>query len=495
MIPVIISGGSGQRLWPLSREGFPKQFHRLASENSMFQDTLLRLSAEQYSRPIVVCNESHRFIIREQLAGMAMAADAILLEPCARNTAPAITLAAMQVIARGRDDVMLVSPADHLVRDRDAFDRTIAVAKTQAEQGNIVLLGVEPTHPETGFGYIQAERGDRALQSPAAYSVKSFKEKPDAETAERWLASGEYLWNAGVFVFRASVYLEQIRHFVPEVYEACAKSLENAEYDFEFVRIAPESFIKSPSISIDHAVMEKTRLAKVVTLASDWNDIGSWSALWEAGEQDSNCNVVSGDAVLHNTKNSLVYSHSRLVATVGLEDLIVVDTLDAVLVMKRDQAQDVKKIVTQLKQQLRPETLNHREVFRPWGSFDSIDSGERYQVKNVVVKPGEKISRQRHNHRAEHWVVVSGTAEVTCNDRVFVLTENESTYIPIGAVHQLANPGLIPLVVIEIRSGSYLGDDDIHRLEEAVFDIAVGVEQERRQVRRMVADKADRVAS
>ncbi|WP_052481231.1 mannose-1-phosphate guanylyltransferase/mannose-6-phosphate isomerase [Gilvimarinus agarilyticus] len=495
MIPVIISGGSGQRLWPLSREGFPKQFHRLASENSMFQDTVLRLSAEQYSRPIVVCNESHRFIIREQLAGMAMAAEAILLEPCARNTAPAITLAAMQVIARGCDEVMLVSPADHLVRDREAFDRTIAVAKVQAEQGNIVLLGVEPTHPETGFGYIQAERSDRPLQVPAAYAVKSFKEKPDFETAERWLASGEYLWNAGVFVFRASVYLEQIRHFAPEVYAACEKSLKNAEHDFEFVRVAPESFIKSPSISIDHAVMEKTNLAKVVTVASDWNDIGSWSALWKAGEQDSNCNVVSGDAMLHNTKNCLVYSQSRLVATVGLEDLVVVDTPDAVLVMNRDQAQDVKEIVTKLKQKLRPETLNHREVFRPWGSFDSIDSGDRFEVKNVVVKPGEKISKQRHNHRAEHWVVVSGTAEVTCDDKVFLLTENESTYIPIGAVHQLANPGLIPLVVIEIRSGSYLGDDDIHRIEEAVFDIAVGIERDSRQVRSDVADKEKRVAS
>ncbi len=463
MIPVILSGGNGTRLWPLSREGFPKQFHQLASSHSMFQETVLRTSCEIFTRPVVVCNQDHRFIIREQLSALGMSAQSILLEPCARNTAPAIALAALQIRSTGSDDVMLVCPADHLIKDEKEFLRIVRSAAKRAENGDMVLLGIQPDQPETGYGYIQ-----KGLEYPSEqgkiYSVRSFKEKPERDTAEQWLETGEYLWNAGIFLFRPSVLIHQLETYAPEILEACNNALAEADYDFEFVRIDRKQFIQSPSISIDHAVMEQTNLAKVAALDSGWNDIGSWSALWDAGDKDSEENVIKGDAILHSTKRSLIYSQSRLVTAVGLEDVIVVETPDAVLVANKGNTQNVKKLVAKLKSEYRDETLNHREVFRPWGSFDSIDRGDRFEVKHVTIKPGERIAMQRHNHRAEHWVVVSGTAEVTCNSEQFLLTENESTYIPIGASHQLYNPGLIPLVIIEIRSGGYLGEDDIQRI-------------------------------
>ncbi|UTF59851.1 mannose-1-phosphate guanylyltransferase/mannose-6-phosphate isomerase [Gilvimarinus sp. DA14] len=463
MIPVILSGGNGTRLWPLSREGFPKQFHQLASSHSMFQETVLRCSCEIFSRPVVVCNQDHRFIIREQLSALGLSAQSILLEPCAKNTAPAIALAALQIRASGSDDVMLVCPADHLIKDEKEFLRIVRSAAKRAENGDMVLLGIQPDHPETGYGYIQ-----RGLEYPSEqgriYSVRSFKEKPDREAAEQWLETGEYLWNAGIFLFKPSVLLNELRSFAPQVLEACERSLQEAERDFEFVRVDRKQFIQSPSISIDHAVMEQTNLAKVAALDSGWNDIGSWSALWEAGEKDCEENVIKGDAILHSTKRSLVFSQSRLVTAVGLEDIVIVETADAVLVADKSDTQSVKKLVGILKNEYRDETLNHREVFRPWGSFDSIDRGDRFEVKHVSIKPGEQIAMQKHNHRAEHWVVVSGTAEVTCNGEQFLLTENQSTYIPIGAAHQLHNPGLIPLEIIEIRSGGYLGEDDIQRI-------------------------------
>ena len=462
MIPVILSGGSGSRLWPLSRQQRPKQFLPVIDDMTLFQSTLQRLQGlDGLEAPLVVCNEDHRFMVAEQLRQLDLTNQGIVLEPVGRNTAAAIALAALKVELVEPDAILLVLPADHVIRDQGAFHKAIAQAEQEARKGSLVTFGIVPTHPETGYGYIQAGSG-----SGEASPVKRFIEKPDLKTAEKYLASGEYFWNSGIFMFRADAYLRSLGDFQSEVLNACKAAMTEYSDDGDFVRVEAESFAKSPDISVDYAVMEKTDHAVVVPLDAGWNDVGAWSAVWEVGSKDNSGNVVRGDAILHNASNNLVYSEKRLVSLVGVDDLVVVDTKDATLVAKKDQVQHVKEIVNLLKAEERPEAVIHREVNRPWGSYDSIDNGSRFQVKRITVKPGAKLSLQKHHHRAEHWIVVQGTAEVTCDDDVFLLTENQSTYIPLGSTHRLANPGKVMLELIEVQSGSYLGEDDIVRFED-----------------------------
>lgn len=462
MIPVILSGGSGSRLWPLSRQQRPKQFLPVVDDVTLFQSTLQRLNGlSGLEAPLVVCNEDHRFMVAEQLRQLDLHNQGIVLEPVGRNTAAAIALAALKIEPVDPEAVLLVLPADHVIRDKAAFHKAITLAEQEAQNGSLVTFGIVPTHPETGYGYIQADS-----ENGAANSVKRFVEKPDLETAEKYLASGEYFWNSGIFMFRADAYLRSLGDFQPDVLSACKAAMVDHSDDGDFVRVEDESFSKSPDISVDYAVMEKTEHAVVVPLDAGWNDVGAWSAVWEVGNKDKAGNVIRGDAVLLNASNNLVYSEKRLVSLVGVEDLVVVDTKDATLVAKKDQVQHVKEVVNQLKAEDRPEAVIHREVNRPWGSYDSIDNGSRFQVKRITVKPGAKLSLQKHHHRAEHWIVVQGTAEVTCDDEVFLLAENQSTYIPLGSTHRLANPGKVLLELIEVQSGSYLGEDDIVRFED-----------------------------
>ena len=460
--PVIMAGGSGSRLWPLSRQLNPKQFLPLTGEGSMLQETLKRLEPLEHRAPLLICNEEHRFLVAEQVRQQGVSDARILLEPEGRNTAPAIAVAALQAIAEEPDALLLVLAADHLIRDVEKFHESIGHAQTLAEANHLVTFGIVPTHAETGYGYIQ--RGEELKDF--GFQVKRFVEKPDSNTAEDYLATGGYYWNSGMFLFSAKRYLDELERFQPAMVEACRAALAGASQDLDFTRLDAEAFRACPSDSIDYAVMERTEQAAVVPLEAGWSDIGSWSALWDVKEHDAQGNACQGDVMLHDSHNLMVHADHRLVATVGVEDLVVVETKDAVLVAHKDRVQEVKKIVERLKREGRQEHINHREVYRPWGVYDSIDKGDRYQVKCITVKPGAKLSVQMHHHRAEHWVVVSGTAKVTIGDKTQLVSENESTYIPIGQVHALENPGKIPLELIEVQSGSYLGEDDIIRFND-----------------------------
>ncbi len=464
IIPLILSGGSGTRLWPISRKNLPKQFLSLAGSETLFQQTIQRaLRLQDVAAPIVVASDGHRFLAAEQLKELNIQDADILLEPMARNTAPAIAVGALRAMARNVDAIMLVLPADHLIGDDQAFRDAVAKARPLAEKGWLVTFGIRPDRPETGFGYI---RRGQPLEGET-FKVEQFVEKPKLDVAERYLASGEYDWNSGMFMFRASQYLEELGTHAPDMLQAARKAFDKANIDLDFVRLDAQSFATAPSDSIDYAVMEKTARAAVVPVACGWSDIGSWDALWLAADKDANGNHLEGDVIALDTTGSLVRSHERhLVATVGLKDVVVVTTPDATLVVRRDASQDVKKIVDQLKSAGRTEHDLHRVVHRPWGTYDSLESGDRFQVKRIVVKPGAALSLQMHHHRAEHWIVVKGVAEVTCDDKVFLLAENQSTYLPLGSKHRLRNPGKVPVELIEVQSGSYLGEDDIIRFDD-----------------------------
>jgi mannose-1-phosphate guanylyltransferase len=456
-----MAGGSGSRLWPLSRSLYPKQFLALTCEQTMLQTTIQRLSDLEVNAPLVICNEEHRFIVAEQLRTLDITGS-IILEPVGRNTAPAIALAA-EVTVTDNDPLLLVLAADHVIQNTDAFTDAVKNAIPLAQAGKLVTFGIVPTQAHTGYGYIK--RGNSVSDS-SGYDVNAFVEKPDLKTAADYLESGEYYWNSGMFLIKASRYLEELQKYRPEILNACKKALEHTTHDNDFVRLDAEAFALCPDESVDYAVMENTTDAVVVPLDAGWNDIGAWSALWEVNEKDEEGNTTSGDTILQDTTNSLIHGGDRLIATVGLDNVVIVDTKDALLVACKDKVQDVKKIVEKLKADKRSEFKVHREVYRPWGKYDSIDNGERYQVKRITVNQGEKLSIQMHHHRAEHWIVVSGTASVTNGDKTFLVTENESTYIPIGVVHALENPGKLPLEMIEVQSGSYLGEDDIVRFED-----------------------------
>jgi mannose-1-phosphate guanylyltransferase len=454
---VVIAGGSGSRLWPLSRAGYPKQFLPLTGEATLFQETVSRLDSLNVESLVAICNEDHRFFVAEQLREINKAGS-IILEPFGKNTAPAIGLAAL---TSEDDSLLLVLPADHIVVDNDAFVAAVSGAIPLAESGKLVTFGIVAESPRTGYGYIR-----RGKEVNSGYVVDEFVEKPSAELAKEYVASGSYYWNSGMFLFKASRYLEELEKFRPDIYQACLASLASAESDSDFLRINSKEFAMCPSESIDYAVMEQTPDAVVVPLDAGWSDIGSWSSVWEMSDKDSDGNSSEGDILLHNTRNSLVRSDGRLVAAVGVDDLIIVCTKDAVMVSHRDSDQDVKVIVQKLKEQSRSEYELHREVHRPWGKYDSVDRGGRYQVKRITVSPGAKLSVQKHHHRAEHWVVVSGAAMVSNGDNVFLLSENESTYIAAGVIHSLENPGKVPLEIIEVQTGSYLGEDDIVRFDD-----------------------------
>ena len=464
LIPLILSGGSGTRLWPISRKNLPKQFITLVGDSTLFQQTVARTQhLPDVAAPIVVASEDHRFLAAEQLLESGVEGATIVLEPLARNTAPAIALGALQAIARDPDALLLVLPADHLIGDTSSFVDAVQRALPAAREGWLVTFGIRPDRPETGFGYIR--RG--ASINAAGYRVEQFVEKPNQAKAESYLADGGYDWNSGMFLFKASQYLHELGEHAPEMLAAVRAAHDSATSDLDFVRVDQATFAKVPDNSIDYAVMEKTQHAAVIPVDCAWSDIGSWSALWLAGAKDEHGNLREGDTLTVNTRNSLLRSHDRhLVATVGVDDLIVVSTPDATLVAHRDAAQDVKRIVDQLKGAGRSEHSLHRVVRRPWGSYDSLEAADRFQVKRIVVKPGASLSLQKHHHRAEHWIVVSGTAEVTCDDKVFLLGENQSTYIPLGSVHRLRNPGKVALELIEVQSGSYLGEDDIVRFDD-----------------------------
>lgn len=472
LFPVILCGGSGSRLWPLSREAYPKQFLDLTqSGQSMLQMTLLRLQGlSDIAAPLAICNQEHRFLVAEQLHSINSAPAGILLEPVARNTAPAVALAAFSALESDPDALLLVLPADHCMADITAFQAGVDKAREAAEAGYLVTFGILPEAAETGYGYI--ERGEALASVAGAFGIQRFVEKPDKTTAERYLADENFTWNSGMFLFRADQFLAELKQHAPAIHNACDKAYKNAYRDLDFTRIEEQAFTACPSDSIDYAVMEKTTKGAMVPLDAGWNDVGSWGAIWDISNKDTNGNVVVGDALVQDSSNSLVYSDSRLVTTLGLSDTVVVETADAVLVADKSRVQDVKSLVLALKQQSRDEGAMHKVVYRPWGSYESICASERFQVKQIIVNPGQKLSLQMHHHRAEHWIVVSGTAEVTCEDKVadedkvFTLREDESTYIPLGHRHRLANPGKMLLKLIEVQSGSYLGEDDIIRFDD-----------------------------
>ncbi|MBK0055040.1 mannose-1-phosphate guanylyltransferase/mannose-6-phosphate isomerase [Stenotrophomonas sp. S39] len=460
IVPVILSGGSGTRLWPLSREAYPKQFLPLVGDDTMLQATWKRVASIAGAAPIVVANQEHRFMAAEQLRECKVQPQALILEPVGRNTAPAIAIAALQALASGDDALLLVLPSDHVVRNEAAFHAAVKQAAIAAESGKLVTFGIVPTAPETGYGYIKAATGE------GVRAVDRFVEKPDLATAEQYVASGEYFWNSGMFLFKASRYLKELEALQPAILSACRQALDKAARDNDFIRLDAEAFAASPNDSIDYAVMEKTADAAVVPLDAEWNDVGSWSALWQVSDKDADGNACHGDVIALDCKDSYAYGN-RLIAMVGLQDVVVVETDDAVFVGHKDRVQDVKEIVGQIKRDGRSEAAAHRKVYRPWGAYDSIDNGARFQVKRITVKPGATLSLQMHHHRAEHWIVVSGTAEVTRGDEVILLSENQSTYIPLGVTHRLKNPGKLPLELIEVQSGSYLGEDDIVRFEDS----------------------------
>lgn len=460
--PIIIAGGTGSRLWPISREMFPKQFQRLYGDKTMLQATIERLQGLDCLPPIVICNENHRFIVAEQLRQIGQLNHNIILEPIGKNTAPAIALAAFCASQNGDNFNLLVLPADHVILNKEAFQVAMKQALSHVEHGKLVTFGIVPQSPETGYGYIQC--GEKLADT--AFKVSQFVEKPDHATAQDYLDSGNYLWNSGMFAFKAKRYLVELQQHRADIYDICQKATTNWQTDLDFVRIDKEIFQTCPEDSIDYAVMEKTADAVVVPMDAGWNDVGSWSSLWQVSAKDEQGNAKTGDVLCIDSRNNYIFAETDLVATVGVQDCIIVQTKDAVLVTNQDKAQDVKLLVKQLQQDGRSETSLHREVYRPWGKYDSIDNGNRYQVKRITVKPNEKLSVQMHHHRAEHWIVVSGTAKVSVDDKEILLTENQSVYIPLGAVHFLENPGKIPLELIEVQVGSYLGEDDIVRFED-----------------------------
>lgn len=468
-----MAGGSGTRLWPLSRAGFPKQFLSLSGKETLFQQALKRLldlasdsSGLDVCSPLVVTNEAHRFLAQEQLREIGLLKALLLLEPNAKNTAPAVTLAALQATEGGADPVLVITPADQTVTDGAAFRSSLQKSVGNAALGNIVILGITPDCPETGYGYIRAEG---QVDQLGARSVAAFVEKPDLETARKYFADGAYAWNSGMFVLKASVWLDALQQFRPDILAATRSAWEKRAVDQSFIRPDEAAFVQIPAESVDYAVIEKcpgTRPIKVVSLSAGWSDLGAWDAVWKVATPDAAGNAAVGDVILADTSNSLVHATSRLVSVVGLDNVVVIETPDAVLVADKSRSQDVKKIVAHLEREGREEHTLHRKVPRPWGWYDSIDEGGRFKVKRIMVKPKASLSLQMHHHRAEHWIVVTGTAEITCGDRTILLSENQSTYIPLGETHRLANPGTIPLEIIEVQSGSYLGEDDIVRFED-----------------------------
>ncbi len=463
LVPVVLAGGVGSRLWPLSREFYPKQFIPLVDDQlSMLQSTMARLQGiEGLAEPILVCNEAHRFLVAEQLRQMGVDNGRIILEPEARNTAPAVTLAAYEALSKGEEAVLLVLAADHLIQEVDKFHAAVEVGKRCADMGQLVTFGVEPDKAETGYGYIRCKQS-----SSEFHSVEEFVEKPDKATAQKYIDSGDYYWNSGMFMFRASTLLDELQQWAPDIQQACEAAFKTIHSDLDFYRVSAEAFSKCRSESIDYAVMEQTSNAVVVPLQSDWNDVGGWSAIWDVSEKDEATNVVQGDVLLEGVSNSYVRAESRLVTALGVTDLVVVETADAVLVANKNRVQEIKKLVEKLKSQQRSELQNHTQVYRPWGSYESIVSQPRFQAKRIVVNPGSSLSLQLHHHRAEHWIVVKGCGQVTRGEEVFQLNEDQSTYIPIGTKHRLENPGVIPLEIIEVQTGSYLGEDDIVRFED-----------------------------
>lgn len=465
LVPVILAGGVGSRLWPLSREHYPKQFIALLDDSqSLLQSTLVRLQGlEPMAGVMVICNQEHRFLVAEQLRQIGAQAPTIILEPAPRNTAPAVAIAAFEAVRADENAVLLILPADHLIRSRDQFQQAVRVGMQAAQQGELVTFGVVPDRPETGFGYIRggAESGVKGI-----FKVEHFAEKPDAATARTYLESGNYYWNSGMFMFRAQAYLTELETHAQDIYEACRKASANTVADLDFQRVDAALFSACRSESIDYAVMEKTTSAVVVPLQSDWNDVGAWDAIWDVSERDKQGNAVQGDVILEDVSNSYVRSESRLVAVVSVDNLVVVETNDAVLVANKDNVQDVKKIVARLQRESRSEIRNHTRVYRPWGSYETIALEGRFQAKRIIVNPGATLSLQLHHHRAEHWVIVKGCGLVTRGDETFQLNEDQSTYIPIGTRHRLENPGIIPLEIIEVQTGSYLGEDDIVRFDD-----------------------------
>ncbi|MEA1065412.1 mannose-1-phosphate guanyltransferase [Erwinia sp. HR93] len=468
LYPVIMAGGTGSRLWPLSRVLYPKQFLRLKGEMTMLQTTVNRLNGVACESPVVICNEQHRFIVAEQLRQLNRLTQNIILEPAGRNTAPAIALAALAARRSSPQDdpLMLVLAADHVIQNEDAFREAVRAALPLAQCGKLVTFGIVPDAPETGYGYIR--RGDTCAQRAEvpAFQVASFVEKPGQATAREYVASGEYYWNSGMFLFRAGRYLEELEKFRPDILRACEQAMAAVDPDLDFVRVDEAAFLACPDESVDYAVMEKTADAVVVPIDAGWSDVGSWSSLWEISQRSAQGNVHHGDVMSHDSENSYVYAESGLVTTVGVKDLVVVQTKDAVLIADRARVQEVKHVVERLKGEGRHEHHIHREVYRPWGKYDSIDAGERYQVKRITVQPGEGLSLQMHHHRAEHWIVVAGTARVTIGDEVKLVSENESVYIPLGVTHCLENPGKIPLHLIEVRTGAWIDEDDIVRFRD-----------------------------
>lgn len=455
---IIMAGGSGTRLWPLSRAEHPKQFLPAHGKNTMLQETINRLNGLNISSSITICNESNRFLVAEQLREIGKLGS-IILEPIGKNTAPAIALAAFRCVEE--DPLLLVLPSDHVIQDNSAFEKSVSSAIPLAESGKLVTFGIVPQEPHSGYGYIKGGKG-----CDTGFEVDKFVEKPSLDLAREYIASGKYFWNSGMFLFKASRYLEELKKFRPDIYEACKNSLDSAESDLDFLRINKEDFEVCPSDSIDYAVMERTTNAVVVAMDAGWSDIGSWSSLWDVSKKDENGNSAYGDVLLHDCNNSYIRSDDKLISAVGIDDLVIVNTKDALLVSHIDAVQDIKLIVQQLKALSRTEWKSNREVYRPWGKYDSLDKGKGYQVKRISVKPGAKLSVQMHHHRSEHWIVVSGIAKVTNGERTFFLNENESTYIPVGTIHSLENPNSTLLELIEVQSGSYLGEDDIVRFED-----------------------------
>ncbi len=461
IVPVILCGGAGTRLWPSSRELYPKQLLPLVDDRSLLQNTVLRLKDRcDVGNPILVCNEEYRFLVAEQLREIDTAPETIILEPVGRNTAPAIALGAHQALTQD-DAILVVLPSDHLISDNSAFLRALDRAITLAEDGHLVTFGVTPTRAETGYGYIKAGNSLNGGDE-----VKAFVEKPDSKTAEQYISSGDYYWNSGMFVFKARNFLMELAKQCQDIASAVENAFKTVSQDDIFTRVGEQAFSNCPKESIDYAVMEGAHKAAMVPLTAGWSDIGAWQALWEVSDKDANQNCIAGDVITENVSNSYIRAEHRLVSVLGVEDLVVVETADAILITTQSESQNVKEIVTNLQDSDRKERMTHRKVFRPWGYYESIDGGDRHQVKHILVNPGASLSLQKHEHRAEHWVVVSGTAIVTCGEDEFQLSENESTYIPIGTVHRLANPCKIPLKIIEVQSGTYLGEDDIVRLED-----------------------------
>ncbi len=465
IIPVILSGGAGNRLWPLSRALYPKQLLSLVGEHTMLQDTVFRLSSIDDIGPLYcVCNESHRFLVAEQLHETGSEIGEILLEPFGRNTAPAAALAAMLITEKYPGALMLVLPADHVILDPKAFCAAVEAGRVSAEAGELVTFGIVPVSAETGFGYIRASVTRDTVAG--SYPVQEFREKPDRETAERYFASGDYFWNSGIFLFKAGTYLQELQAYSPQMVTACGLALQKAVEDLDFLRIDPEAFQASPADSIDYAVMEKTTRAALVPLEAGWNDVGAWSALWDVEVRDDAGNVKKGDVLLHDVQNCYIHATNRLVTAVGLDGHVIIETADAVLVAPKDRVQDVKLLVEELKRQERDEAIAHRKVYRPWGTYETVDFSDRFKVKRITVNPGAALSLQKHHHRAEHWIVVRGSALVTVEERTITLGEDQSTYIPLGAFHRLENPGETLLELIEVQSGCYLGEDDIIRVDD-----------------------------